>query len=83
MYQVIRYRVDVLGKLKEAGYSAYSLRKNGIFNEMQIQGFRDGKILPFKQIDKVCKLLRCDVGDVLQYVEDDTQPAQPAPCDPA
>lgn len=63
----IKYKIDVLAALKEKGYSSYKLRQNKIFGERTIQKIRDGEIVTADNIAKLCELLQCQVGDLLEY----------------
>ena len=63
----IRYKIDVLAELKKAGYSSYKLRQEKIFGERTIQKIRDGEIVTTDNIAKLCELLNCQVGDLLEY----------------
>lgn len=63
----IKYKIDVLAALKEKGYSSYKLRQNKIFGERTIQKIRDGEIVTADNIAKLCELLHCQVGDLLEY----------------
>lgn len=67
----IHYKGDILNKLKEKGYSTARLRKEKIFGEKTMQDFRANAIIPYKTIDKLCKILECQPGDIMEYVEDD------------
>ena len=63
----IRYKIDVLSELKKAGYSSYKLRQEKIFGERTIQKIRNGEIVTADNIAKLCELLKCQVGDILEY----------------
>lgn len=63
----IKYKIDVLAKLKSAGFSAYRLRKDKIFGERTIQKFRDGEIVTAENLAKLCQILDCQPGDILEY----------------
>ncbi len=63
----IKYKIDVLAALKEKGYSSYKLRQDKIFGERTIQKIRDGEIVTADNIAKLCELLHCQVGDLLEY----------------
>lgn len=69
---MINYKIDVLAKLKDAGYTTYRLRKDKIFSEKTIQCFRRGEMVSFSSLDKLCQLLHCDIGDLLAYYEQTT-----------
>lgn len=77
----IRYKGDILGRLKDKGYSTARLRKERIFGERTMQEFRSNGVIPYKSIDKLCALLGCQPGDVLEYVPDEI--AAPAAADSA
>ena len=64
----IHYKVDVLSKLKEAGYSTYKLRTDKIMGEATIQKIRKGDNISWENISTICGLLNCQIGDILEYV---------------
>ena len=65
----IRYKVDVLAVLKENGYNTTRLRKEKLLAESTIQQLRENKIVSWTNIERLCKLLECQVGDIVEYVE--------------
>jgi len=66
----IRYRIDVIAALKSAGYSTYRIRKESILQEHVLQLIRDNKPISWNNLDKICTLLGCQPGDILESVED-------------
>lgn len=68
---MINYKCDILGSLKKIGYSTYKLRKEKIFGEATIQKFRNNEEINFKNLNKICTLLNCQPGDILEYVPDE------------
>lgn len=66
----IRYKFDIIAALKESGYSTYKIRKEKILAESTLQAFRAGQLVSWENVDRVCKLLQCQPGDLLEYVED-------------
>lgn len=75
---VIRYRLDVLEALKTAGWSTYRLGSKGekVIGERTIQVLREGRPVSFEILARLCRLLHCQPGDILEYVpdEDERQP---------
>lgn len=71
----IKYKIDVLAALKAAGYSTYKLRKEKILAESTLQQFRNGDIVSNENLSRVCELLRCQPGDILEYAPDEAPPA--------
>lgn len=75
----IRYKIDILAALKNAGYSTYKLRKEKVFGERTIQKFRDGEIVTADNLSLICQLLECDIGDILTYYKDELTEEQEKP----
>lgn len=69
----LKYKVDVLAALKEAGYSTYKLRKEKIFGEATIQKMRVGDPVSLANVETLCKLLACQPGDLLECVPDESE----------
>ncbi len=66
----IIYKFDVIQALKDKGYNTNRLRKEKLLAEGVIQSLREGKAISFVNLDKLCQLLNCQPGDILEYVED-------------
>lgn len=66
----VRYKVDIIAALKRAGYSTYRIQKENIFSNSTMQKFRTGEIVTAPVISELCRLLECQVGDLLEYVPD-------------
>lgn len=67
---MIKYKIDILSALKEIGYSTYRIKQEKIFNQSQLQQIRDNKLLTQEALNKVCTLLNCQPGDILEYIEE-------------
>ena len=61
------YKIDIIAALKDKGFTTYKIRKDKIFSENTLQAFRTGKMVSFDTIGKLCEMLGCDVGDILEY----------------
>lgn len=70
---LIKYKIDILQALKQVGYSTYKIRKEKIFNQSQLQQIRDNKLLTQEALNKLCDLLGCQPGDILEYVPDEKE----------
>lgn len=66
----IAYKINVLAALKEAGYSTYRIRKEKLFGEATVQKFRSGETVSWENIALICKLLDCQPGDIVEYVDE-------------
>lgn len=69
----MKYKIDVLKELKNIGYTTYRLRKEKVLNETTIQKLREGNTdISVRTLEALCKLLKCQPNDILEYVSDDT-----------
>ena len=66
----LRFKIDVLQALKDKGYSAYAIRKGKLLSESTIQKLRSGNPVSWANIGQLCKLLGCQPGDLLEYVDE-------------
>ena len=69
----IRYRIDVLAELKSAGYNTGRIRKDKLLSEGTLQLIREGKIVNAANLAKICKLLNCQPGHIIEYSEDESK----------
>mgnify|MGYP001436940618 CR=1 FL=1 len=68
---MIKYKIDVLNTLKNKGYSGYRVKKDKLFSGSTLQKFRNNEIVAIENIDRLCYLLECQPGDILEYVPDE------------
>ncbi|MCH5204297.1 MAG: helix-turn-helix domain-containing protein [Oscillospiraceae bacterium] len=66
----IKYKIDVLASLKSQGYNTNVLRKERLLAEGVIQALRERKPISWANISKICELLHCQPGDILEYVDE-------------
>lgn len=67
----LKYKGDILSMLKEKGFSTYTLRRGGLLSEGTMQSLRSGKAISWDNIHKLCKLMNCQPGDLLEYIPDE------------
>ena len=63
----LRYKINVLDVLKEKGYTTYTLRKEKLLSESTIQKLREGEGVAWDNLDTLCRLLDCDISELLEY----------------
>lgn len=66
----VKYKIEILPALKAAGYNTNRLRKEKILGENVIQQLRTGALVSWTNISRLCALLACQPGDLLEYVPD-------------
>lgn len=66
----LQYKINVLQTLKDKGYNTSQLRNEKIIGEATIQRLRHNQSVSYEVLSKLCMLLECDIGDILEYVPD-------------
>ena len=64
---MIRFKIDILASLKEAGYNQTVLQ-SGLLPKSTIQALKDGGNITLETLNKVCILTGLQPGDLLEYV---------------
>lgn len=72
----IRYKVDILARLKENGYSSTRIREEKLIGQSYLQQIRHGELVSWKALDTICSLLDCQPGDLLEYAKEETTATQ-------
>ncbi len=65
----LRYKIDILSALKNKGYSTTRIREEKLIGQSYLQQLRHGELVSWKTIDTLCRLLECNVGDIVEYVD--------------
>lgn len=68
----IKYKFNVMEALKEAGYSSTRLRNEKLLGESYMTQLRRGDLVSWAAVETICRLLNCQPGDVLQYVQEES-----------
>jgi len=66
---MIRYD-PLFRTMKEKGISSYRLMKMG-FSRSTYYAIKRGDNISSHTVDQLCRLLRCNVSDIMEYVDDD------------
>jgi len=65
-----KYKVNVMDKLKEKGYSSTRLRKEKLLGESYMSQLRRGDMVSWAALDTICTLLDCQPGDLIYHAKD-------------
>ena len=53
------------------GYTASKIRETGLIGQATYYGLKNGtKGLDARTIDKLCRFLKCQPGDIMEYIPD-------------
>ena len=66
----LRYKIDILKALKEKGYNTNVIRTKALFSQSTLQKFRNQQGVSWENLETLCRLLECQPGDLMEYVED-------------
>lgn len=69
----LKYKIDVIEALKERGFTSYRIRTDKIFGERQMQQIRNKEIVSNACLAKLCELLSCQPGDLIEYVSEEVE----------
>ena len=71
---MIRYKINVLEALKDAGYNTYRLHKDKLLAGGTVQKLRSGDTsLTVENLNTICGMLRFQPGDILEWVPDEEE----------
>lgn len=68
---MLKYKINVLEELKKKGYTSYTLRKEKLLGESTIQKLRAGEGVSWDNLETLCRLLDCDIGELLEYQKEE------------
>lgn len=65
---MIRYKINILRTLRDAGYTTYRLQKEKFLSAGTVQKIRNGNTnLTIENLNVICDLLECQPGDLLEW----------------
>lgn len=67
---MIRYD-KLFAKMKEKGLTTYRIRKDSIISQSALTALNHGGNVTLDTIDRLCKAMDCQPGDLLEYVPDE------------
>lgn len=65
----MKYKIDIIAALKEAGYNTNRIRKEKIMGESMLQKIRSGQMVSWATMETLCELLNCQPADLIEYVK--------------
>lgn len=55
---------------KAKGISTYKIRKDNLISQSSLTKMKNGGDVDTKTLEKVCAILNCQPGDIMEYVPD-------------
>jgi putative transcriptional regulator len=70
---MFRYKVDIISRLKEAGYSTYRLQKEKLLATTTLVKLRNGNTtITLESLNAICDMLECQPGDLIEWYRDES-----------
>ena len=66
----IKYE-KLIKKMKEACITSYTIKRDKIIGQATYKKIMEGGDIDTRTIAKLCKLLNCQPGDIMEYVEEE------------
>ena len=70
---MIRYKIDIFAALKERGYTSTRIQRENLISNQTSQNIRAGKPITTDTLNKICAMLKCQPGDILEFVPTDEE----------
>lgn len=67
---MLTYKIDVLDTLKESGYNTTRILRESLISQSAVQKIRRNEMVGMKTLEKLCKLLDMQPGNIIKYVEE-------------
>lgn len=64
---------DIIGKLKAAGYNSGQIMYRKLLPQTTMDALRHNKPITLRSVDTICSLLKCQPGDILEYIENEPE----------
>lgn len=70
---MIRYKIDIVQALKDKGFNQTRIQRNKLLPAQTIQNLKQGKSITLETLNKICCMLRCQPGDLVEVVITDEE----------
>ena len=64
---MIKYKINVIESLKQAGYNSSIILKNNILSQSAMQKLRKNEMVGMKTLEQLCELLDMQPGDIIEF----------------
>lgn len=73
MPKYLRYKINIIAALRDAGYSSVRIRKEKLIGEQMLQKIRKGEMPSWNVLETLCRILKCQPGDLIEFVPEEEQ----------
>ena len=68
---MIRYKIDIVKELKEAGFGPARIKAEKIIGEATMSRIRRNMDINFATLNTVCRIIGKQPGDIIEYIPDE------------
>ena len=70
---MIKYKIDILKKLKECGYNQTRIQKEKLLPGQTQQNIKAGKSISLDTLNKICIMTKLQPGDIVEVIPTDEE----------
>ena len=70
---MIKYKIDVQAELVKRGYTTYRIKQDNFLPGQTLSNLKNGKMVNMETLGKICVMLRCQPGDIIESVITDEE----------
>ena len=70
---MIKYKIDVQAELVKRGYTTYRIKQDNLLPGQTLSNIKNGKMVNMETLGKICVMLRCQPGDIIESVITDEE----------
>ena len=70
---MIKYKIDVQAELVKRGYTTYRIKQDNLLPGQTLSNLKNGKMVNMETLGKICVMLRCQPGDIIESVVSDKE----------
>ena len=61
-----KYKMDVMQRLKDMGYSTYKIRQQNILPQGTLTKINNGGNITLETLNVLCIMLKCQISDIIE-----------------
>ena len=70
---MMRYKIDIISALSDRGFTPSRLLRDRLLPAQTITNIKHGKMITLDTLNKICCMLRCQPGDLVECVITDDE----------
>lgn len=67
---MIRFKIDIMKALKNKGVTSYTIKQTKVIGQSTLTKLSKGEVPAASSLSTICEILKCQPGDILEWVPD-------------